>query len=138
MHNHYNDIENMNKNRGVLKMLNNLEQEKIGELVDRFYSKLTKDSYYSAMFAERGVDIELLKSRQRSFISRLVTDDSTADDERNVKQVNERHPFQTTPERAGIWMSTMEETIHEMEMEESIKLMLVEKIRKLINHLINK
>ncbi|TCJ05670.1 hypothetical protein E0Y62_03060 [Cytobacillus praedii] len=128
----------MNKNRGVLKMSNNLEQEKIGELVDRFYSKLTKDSYYSTMFAERRVDIELLKSRQRSFISRLVTDDSPADDERNVKQVNERHPFQTTPERAGIWMSTMEETIHEMEMEESIKLMLVEKIGKLMNYLINK
>ncbi|WP_057766466.1 protoglobin domain-containing protein [Cytobacillus praedii] len=119
-------------------MSNNLEQEKIGELVDRFYSKLTKDSYYSTMFAERRVDIELLKSRQRSFISRLVTDDSPADDERNVKQVNERHPFQTTPERAGIWMSTMEETIHEMEMEESIKLMLVEKIGKLMNYLINK
>jgi truncated hemoglobin YjbI len=115
-----------------------LEQEKIAELVDRFYSKLTKDSYYSAMFAERGVDIELLKSRQRSFISRLVIDDSPADDERNAKQVNKRHPFQTTPERAEIWMRTMEETINEMEMEESIKLILVDKIRKLVNHLINK
>ncbi|MFE8697229.1 protoglobin domain-containing protein [Cytobacillus sp. FJAT-53684] len=119
-------------------MSNTLDQEKIEELVDRFYSKLTKDSYYSVMFAERGVDIELLKSRQRSFISRLISDDSPADDEQKVKQVNDRHPFQTTPERAGIWMSTMEETINEMEIEESIKLRLLKKIGSLVDHLINK
>lgn len=119
-------------------MSNILGQEKIDELVDRFYSKLIKDSYYSAMFAERGVDIELLKSRQRSFISRLVSEDSVTNDEKHVEQVNARHPFQTTPERAGIWMGTMEETINELEIEESIKQILLEKIRTLMNHLINK
>lgn len=46
-------------------MSNILEQGKIDEVVERFYSKLTKDAYFSSMFAERGVDINLLKSRQR-------------------------------------------------------------------------
>lgn len=112
------------------------EQEKINELVDLFYSKLTKDPYYRAMFAERGVDIELLKSRQRSFISRLASEGSAQNDEGKVKQVNERHPFHTTPERAKIWMDTMEESMNEMRLEDSIKLPLLEKIGSLMNHLI--
>jgi truncated hemoglobin YjbI len=111
-----------------------LEQKKVDELVERFYSKLIKDSYYSSMFAEGGVDIELLKSRQRTFIGRLVSQD--APQEENTSQVNERHPFQTTPERAEIWMRTMEETLNEMRLDDSIKDHLLGKIRFLLDKLI--
>jgi truncated hemoglobin YjbI len=112
-----------------------LEQEKVDELVERFYSKLIKDSYYSSMFEERGVDIELLKSRQRTFISRLVSEDASKDQD-NVSKINERHPFQTTPERAEIWMNTMEETLNEMKLDDSIKEHLLEKIGFLMSKLI--
>ncbi|MGM0876685.1 MAG: protoglobin domain-containing protein [Bacillota bacterium] len=113
-----------------------LEQGKIDELVERFYSKLTKDSYFSSMFAERGVDIELLKSRQRTFISRLVSEDSSKAQADNVSQVNERHPFQTTPER-GIWIHTMEEAMNEMRLDDSNKELLLEKMKFLMNKLIS-
>lgn len=116
-------------------MVKALELEKVAELVERFYDKLIKDSYYSSMFAERGVDIELLKSRQRAFISRLVSEKSA---DNQVAQVYERHPFQTTPERAKIWMDTMVETIEEMNIDPEIKETLVEKISFLVEKLVNK
>jgi len=47
-----------------------LEQEKIDELVERFYNYLTKESYFSSMFTKRNVDINRLKNRQKIFISR--------------------------------------------------------------------
>lgn len=116
-------------------MVKALELEKVAELVERFYDKLIKDSYYSSMFAERGVDIEMLKSRQRAFISRLVSEKSA---DNQAAQVYERHPFQTTPERAKIWMDTMVETIEEMNIDPEIKETLVEKISFLVEKLVNK
>lgn len=113
-----------------------INEEQIYELVERFYSKLTKDAYFSSMFVERGVDIELLKSRQRVFINRLVNVEQEFSHENNVKQVHERHPFQTTPERAEIWLNTMEQTMNEMDLQESVKTTLLEKISFLMKKLI--
>jgi len=110
-----------------------LGQEKINLLVDVFYSKLTKESYYSKMFEERGVDIELLKERQRSFISRLANE---SDEDGKTNQVKERHPFHTTPERAAIWMGTMEEAMNEIELDKDVKKNLLEKIGSLLNNII--
>jgi truncated hemoglobin YjbI len=63
-----------------------LEQEKVDELVDRFYNKLLKDSYYISMFKERNVDIEVLKNRQRIFINRLVSEESTQEQGNQVSR----------------------------------------------------
>ena|SRR5947199_5606375 len=114
-----------------------LEQEKIDELVERFYEKLLKDSYYISMFAERNVDIEQLKSRQRTFIKRLTGEDSSQDQENQISKVQERHSFHVAPERAEKWLSKMKETIDEMEMNDSIKGKLKSKIEFLVNKLAN-
>ncbi|WP_338788445.1 hypothetical protein [Metabacillus sp. FJAT-53654] len=113
-----------------------LEQVQIDEVVERFYSKLTKDAYFSSMFAERGVDINLLKSRQRVFIARLVNTDSSKDQAINISKVTERHPFQTSPERAKIWLDTMEETLNEMELNVSIKEHLLSQMNFLMNKIL--
>ncbi|MDQ0200245.1 protoglobin domain-containing protein [Neobacillus ginsengisoli] len=113
-----------------------LGQEKVDELVERFYEKLLKNSYYISMFEQRNVDIELLKSRQRTFIYRLVTEDSSQDQENHVSKVKERHSFQMAPERAEIWMSTMKETMDEMTLDDTIKENLVGKIEFLMTKLI--
>ncbi|MBP2241026.1 truncated hemoglobin YjbI [Cytobacillus eiseniae] len=115
-----------------------LEQKKIDQLVECFYGKLIKDSYYSTMFAEREVDIELLKSRQRTFISKLAAEDSSHDHEGQVNQVKERHPFQTTPERAEIWLNTMEDAMNEIKLEEAVKEHLLQKITFLMNKMSKK
>ena len=113
-----------------------LDQEKVNELVDRFYEKLLKDSYYVNMFNERNTDIELLKNRQRVFINRLVSEESTQEHGEQVSQVKERHPFQIAPERAGIWISTMKEALDVMELDNHVKEQLLEKIEFLLNKII--
>lgn len=113
-----------------------LETEKVDELVDRFYDKLLKDSYYISMFKERNVDIELLKQRQRIFITRLVSDDSTQEHDNQVSQVKERHPFQIAPERASVWFSRLKETMEEMDLDDRVKEHLITKVDFLLSKII--
>ncbi|OIK09150.1 hypothetical protein BIV60_24720 [Bacillus sp. MUM 116] len=113
-----------------------LEQEKVNELVDRFYDKLLQDPYYVSMFKERSVDIEVLKNRQRVFISRLVSEESAQEQGKHVSQVQERHPFQIEPERGGIWFSKLKETIDEMELDRSAKERILKKVEFLLKKII--
>ncbi|MGG1678378.1 protoglobin domain-containing protein [Neobacillus sp. NRS-1170] len=113
-----------------------LEQTKVNELVDRFYDKLLKDSYYVNMFKERNVDIELLKNRQRVFINRLVSDESAQEQSKQESQVRERHPFQIDPERAEIWFGKMKETMDETNLDSDVKEHLIEKVDILLKKII--
>lgn len=113
-----------------------LDQEKVNELVDRFYDKLLKDSYYINMFNERNTDIVLLKNRQRVFINRLVSEESTQEQGEQVSRVKERHPFQIAPERASAWFGKLKETMDEMELDVSVKEHLKEKVDFLLNKII--
>ncbi|MEH7304512.1 protoglobin domain-containing protein [Neobacillus drentensis] len=70
-----------------------LEQKKVNELVDRFYDKLLKDSYYINMFNERNTDIELLKNRQRVFINRLVSEASAQEEGSKYHRLKKVTPF---------------------------------------------
>lgn len=110
-----------------------LEQEKVNELVDRFYVKLLQDPYYVSMFKERNVDIEVLKNRQRDFISRLVSEESAQE---HISQVQERHSFQIAPERALIWYTKLKETVDEIELDGSTKERLLQKVEFLLKKII--
>ncbi|AQQ52366.1 OsmC family protein [Planococcus lenghuensis] len=107
-------------------------QEKIDVLVDDFYAKLVKDPYFSNMFAERGVNVEVLKERQRIFISRLINGNPTDGNQSEKEQVQKRHSFSTTPERAEIWLGLMGETVRETDFPESVKENLMEKMGELM------
>lgn len=113
-----------------------LEQEKVNELVYRFYEKLLLDSYYINMFKERNTDIELLKNRQRVFINRLVSEESAQDQGNQVSQVKERHPFQIAPDKAEAWFGKLKETMDEMDLDDCVKEHLKEKVDFLLNKII--
>ncbi|MBS4210923.1 MULTISPECIES: globin domain-containing protein [Neobacillus] len=112
-----------------------MNQEKVNELVDRFYDRLMKDDYYITMFKARNVDIELLKNRQRIFINRLVSEETSNEHENQVK---DRHPFQIAPDRAEMWFNNLKETMDEMELNSAVKGRLIEKIELLLIRLLNK
>ena len=116
-------------------MTQNINQEIIDELVERFYDKLTSDAYFTKLFAERGVDLENLKERQRGFLSKLVSVDAPKED---TERVNQSHSFQISEQGATAWLNTMEETIQEMDMDDEMKTTLIEKIRFLLNNLLKK
>jgi truncated hemoglobin YjbI len=124
------------KKKRELMMTIALEQEKVNELVERFYDKLLKDSYYINMFTERNTDIELLKNRQRVFINRLVSEESAQEEGNQVSQVKERHTFQIAPERAAVWFGKLKETMEEMDLDVSVKEHLIEKVDFLLNKII--
>lgn len=113
-----------------------LAQEKVDELIERFYDKLLKDSYYISMFKERNVDIELLKNRQKIFINRLISEESIQEQGSQVSQVKERHPFQISPDRAAVWFSRLKETMDEMDMDLNVKEHLKKKVDFLLNKII--
>ncbi len=113
-----------------------MRQEQIDELVERFYAHLTQDAYYSAMFAERKVDIALLKERQRAFIARLANPEKIEDGHGEVRQVQERHHFGVDPRRAETWMALMKKTMEEMELEPDVMEPLLEKIQFLMGKMV--
>ena len=90
------------------------------------------------MFAERKVDIELLKERQRGFIARLANAETLKEDHSEVQQARERHYFGINPERAVSWINRMEETMVEIELAEDIRETLLEKMRFLIHRMTEK
>lgn len=117
-------------------MSQQMTQKVIDELVERFYDKLIKKDYFKKMFEEREVDIELLKERQRSFLSRLTTEESEEERVKYEKQVAKRHPFKTTPERADLWFNTLEETVNEMGIDGPVKNRFLGRIHSLLKTLL--
>ncbi|WP_179151932.1 truncated hemoglobin [Oceanobacillus senegalensis] len=116
-------------------MSETITQDTIDKIIERFYEKLTKEPYYRSMFKERGVDIEVLKERQRTFIARLISEEFSQDGE-DKNQVIKRHPFKTTPERAEIWMGHMKETLNEMDITDTIKSRLLGRIQSLMDQIV--
>ncbi|HET7580221.1 MAG TPA: hypothetical protein VFK33_13165 [Bacillales bacterium] len=115
-----------------------MEQEKVDELVERFYSHLTRESYFHTMFSERKVDVEKLKERQKVFISSLINGGTPERNRTDVKQVQERHPFSTTPEHAKTWLSLMEKTMDEMQFAAPDKQSLMVKMNHLMDSMMKK
>lgn len=115
-----------------------MDQKKVDELVERFYHNLTQNSYFRSMFAERNVDIDALKARQKSFIARLLTEEAPNEKQAITKHVQERHNFHITSEHAKLWFSIMEQTVNEMELADEVKDSLLSKIRFLTGRLIEK
>lgn len=111
-----------------------MEQEQVNELVDRFYARLSQEPYYIKLFSERGVDLDVMKERQRAFIARLAnTRFSTKESE--TQQVQRRHSFAVAPEAAEAWLGHMKATMEEMNLETGIREPLFEKIQALAQNM---
>jgi peroxiredoxin-like protein len=113
-----------------------LEQSKVDELVDEFYNRLTKEPVFTALFAERNVDTETLKDRQKRFLSRLVNEDTQESHQDQSNQVKQRHAFITSPERSKLWLDTMEKTIDDMTFSAEVKELLKNKINLLMGNVV--
>ncbi|WP_112182025.1 MULTISPECIES: OsmC family protein [Paraliobacillus] len=130
-------VGNIDYKVGTVEVSNNvINQSVIDALVENFYQNLTKESYYTTMFAERNVDIEKLKARQKIFIARLLNEEHATSDEEQKEQVLERHSYQTTPENAALWLDTMEKSMDEVDLAEETKGLLLIKMRKLMDTMI--
>ena len=122
----------------VKEAMSVMNQEQVDELVERFYQRLSNDSYFRNMFAERNVDLDWLKDRQRMFIARLANIRMLTEDQEEVRQVQERHHFGVDPERAESWFDHLKKTMEEMELESDIMNPLLDKIKFLIDKMIEK
>jgi peroxiredoxin-like protein len=111
-----------------------MEPEQINELIERFYIRLMQDEYFSNMFQERKVDIDLLRTRQRIFIARLARTVPEAAVQDQVKQVQERHHFGMNADRAAEWLGYMEETMLEIGLLPGVRLPLLDRMKLFINH----
>lgn len=113
-----------------------LEQSKINDLIEQFYSRLMKEEAFSQLFAERRVNVETLKERQKGFIFRLINEDTQDANQEYLNQVKQRHSFNTSQERSQLWLKTMETTIEDMNFSDDIKVLLKEKIHLLMGNVV--
>jgi peroxiredoxin-like protein len=111
-----------------------MELDQINELIERFYIRLIQDEYFSNMFQERKVDIDLLRARQRIFIAKLARTMPESAVQDHLKQVQERHHFGMNAERAAEWLRYMEETMLEIGLMPGVRLPLLAKMKLFINH----
>ncbi|MGM8216474.1 protoglobin domain-containing protein [Bacillaceae bacterium W0354] len=113
-----------------------VSQATVDQLVEKFYENLTKEQYFVEMFAERNVDIDKLKERQRIFIARLINENDATSEKEQKEQVQNRHTFSTTPERAKLWLDTMARSMDEIGMSPEVKEPLLTKIKELVGVMI--
>jgi truncated hemoglobin YjbI len=110
--------------------------QQVNELVDRFYARLVEDDYFHHLFSQRGVDIELLKERQRSFIARIANPASSQERQGEIGQVRERHHFGISREGSERWFAHMTDAVGEMELEPKSKQALLQKIQYLLKKML--
>lgn len=113
-----------------------VESDKLNELIDVFYSYLLQDQYYGKMFKDRNVDIDVLKTRQRTFIRTLLSNENETSHEEH-QQVKSRHSFGTTPENAKTWLNLMNKSMNEVGLKEDVKKHLINKMSELMITIIN-
>jgi truncated hemoglobin YjbI len=110
--------------------------QQVNDLVDRFYTRLVQDDYFHRLFSQRGVDLELLKERQRSFIARIANPAPEQERHGEVGQVRERHHFGISREGSERWFAHMTDAVGEMELEPESKQALLQKIQFLMNKML--
>ncbi|NIK11497.1 OsmC family protein [Alkalibacillus almallahensis] len=110
-----------------------LDQNQIDELVETFYQRLIDIPAFQSLFQERDVDVEKLKERQKTFLAQVA--DEGEDQEALLEQVQQRHTFDTNSERSQMWLDTMRETLHDMELSPELSDRFMNKVNDLFNRM---
>ncbi|WP_374722677.1 globin domain-containing protein [Peribacillus tepidiphilus] len=110
-------------------------QEKLYELIDRFYEKVSKHPLLSPIFPK---DLTETARKQKQFLTQYLGGPSLYTEEHGHPMLRARHmPFEVTPARAEAWLSCMSEAMDEVHLTGEIREFFFQRLVLTAQHMIN-
>jgi hemoglobin len=107
----------------------------IRRLVDAFYPKVQDHALLGPLFPE---DIIPVMEKQEMFLTQFLGGPALYSDAHGHPMMRARHmPFPITPERAEAWLSCMNEALEQIEVEESLKAIVLKRLSGPAFHFVN-
>ncbi|MBU9713282.1 globin [Evansella tamaricis] len=110
-------------------------EEKLSELVDRFYELVSNDLELSPVFPE---DLTETARKQKQFLTQFLGGPPLYSEEHGHPMLRARHmPFPITPKRAQAWLACMDTALSETSMDQAVKDYLYDRLTHTAQHMIN-
>ncbi|MFQ3543902.1 globin [Halobacillus rhizosphaerae] len=109
--------------------------EKISELVEAFYQRVSKHADLIPIFPE---DLTETARKQKQFLTQFFGGPALYIEEHGHPMLRARHlPFKITPARRDAWLACMEAALIETEIEEPYFTAIFERLTMTANHMMN-
>ncbi|HZG72251.1 MAG TPA: globin [Chondromyces sp.] len=110
-------------------------EKKLTELVDRFYSKVSK---HPELFPIFPADLTETARKQKQFLTQYLGGPSLYTDEHGHPMLRARHlPFPITPKRAEAWLQCMREAMDETGLHGEIRDFFYHRLQLTAHHMVN-
>lgn len=107
----------------------------INRLVQSFYAKVAQDPDLSPIFPD---DLTLTREKQRKFLTQFFGGPPLFSQEYGHPMLRARHMrFPVTPTRAKAWLSCMQRTLTELDIDEEVKQEMFRRLVLTAQHMIN-
>ncbi|ASF38812.1 globin [Halobacillus halophilus] len=112
-----------------------LGEEKISELVEAFYSRVSRHPELIPIFPE---DLTETARKQKQFLTQFFGGPPLYIEEHGHPMLRARHlPFEITPTRRDAWLSCMSGALNEVSIEEPYRSAIFERLTMTANHMMN-
>ncbi|KMY53226.1 MULTISPECIES: hypothetical protein [Bacillaceae] len=109
--------------------------EKLSELVDTFYSKVSQHPDLFPIFPD---DLTETARKQKQFLTQYLGGPPLYTEEHGHPMLRARHmPFPITPTRARAWLSCMREAMDEVGLHGEFRDFFYERLKLTANHMVN-
>ena len=110
-------------------------EEKISELVESFYSRVSSHPDLIPIFPE---DLTETARKQKQFLTQFFGGPPLYIEEHGHPMLRARHlPFEITPTRRDAWLSCMSGALNEVNIEEPYRSAIFERLTMTANHMMN-
>ncbi|MFZ0371366.1 MAG: globin [Halobacillus sp.] len=110
-------------------------EEKISELVESFYSRVSRHPDLIPIFPE---DLTETARKQKQFLTQFFGGPPLYIEEHGHPMLRARHlPFEITPTRRDAWLSCMSGALNEVSIEEPYRSAIFERLTMTANHMMN-
>ncbi|MFD2114483.1 globin [Paenibacillus yanchengensis] len=112
-----------------------LGAEKLRDVVETFYTNVQADPLLSPIFPE---DIQPVVEKQYMFLTQFFGGPSLYSDAYGHPMMRARHmPFPVTPQRAEAWLSCMRHALQELEVNEELTQLILQRLSAPAYHFVN-
>ncbi|WP_096199063.1 globin domain-containing protein [Bacillus sp. FJAT-45350] len=112
-----------------------LGEKKLGELVDEFYSLVSKHPDLAPIFPD---DLTETARKQKQFLTQFLGGPQLYSDEHGHPMLRARHmPFKITTKRASAWLSCMKEAMDEVGLEGPLREYIYNRLTFTAHHMVN-
>lgn len=127
------ELKNLKQSDSIYDQLGGAGTIKV--LVEAFYPKVQDHPLLGPLFPE---DIAPVMEKQEMFLTQFLGGPTLYSDVHGHPMMRARHmPFPITPERADAWLSCMNEALEEIQVEETLKAIVLKRLSGPAFHFVN-